>query len=71
VRSAFAKASAGHRAVVAVALRRAGASHLVLRTDRDWIADVMRFVVSRKRGWTGAAAGSPGSPGAARAGEAW
>ncbi len=71
LRSAFAKASAGHRAEVAVALRRAGASHLVLRTDRDWIADVMRFVVSRKRGWTGAAAGSPGSPGAARAGEAW
>ena len=56
---------------VAVALRRAGAAHLVLRTDRDWVADVMRFVMSRKRGWTGAAAGAPGSPNAARAGEAW
>jgi len=56
---------------VAVALRRAGAAHLVLRTDRDWVADVMRFVMSRKRGWTGAAAGASGSPGAARAGEAW
>ena len=44
---------------VAVALRRAGAAQLMLRTDRDWVADVMRFVMSRKRGWTGAAAGSP------------
>ena len=64
LRSAFAQAAAEHRAEVAVALRRAGAAHLVLRTDRDWVADVMRFVMSRKRGWTGA------SP-AAHAGEAW
>ncbi len=71
LRAAFADAAAQHRAQVAVALRRAGAAHLVLRTDRDWVADVMRFVVSRKRGWTGAAQGAPGAPGAARAGEAW
>ena len=70
LRSAFAAAAAEHRAQVAVALRRAGAAHLVLRTDGDWIADVMRFVVSRKRGWTGAAAATAG-PRAARAGEAW
>jgi uncharacterized protein (DUF58 family) len=69
LRSAFARAAAGHREQVAVALRRAGAAHLVLRTDGDWVADVMRFVISRKRGWTGAAAGSPGA--GARAGEAW
>ena len=67
--SAFSRAAAGHREQVAVALRRAGAAHLVLRTDGDWVADVMRFVISRKRGWTGAAAGSPGA--GARAGEAW
>ena len=60
LRSAFAEAAAEHRAEVAVALRRAGAAHLVLRTDRDWVADVMRFVMSRKRGWTGAAAGCAG-----------
>jgi uncharacterized protein (DUF58 family) len=70
LRTAFAAAAAEHRAQVAVALRRAGAAHLVLRTDGDWIADVMRFVVSRKRGWTGAAAATAG-PRAARAGEAW
>lgn len=69
LRTAFAQAAAEHRAQVATGLRRAGAAHLVLRTDRDWVADVMRFVVSRKRGWTGAAATSPNA--SARAGEAW
>ncbi len=69
LRAAFATAAAGHRAQVADALRRAGAAQLVLRTDRDWVADVMRFVMSRKRGWTGA---SPrgAQPVAATAGEA-
>ena len=71
LRAAFAKAAAEHRAEVAAALRRAGAAQLTLRTDGDWIADVLRFIVGRKRGWTGAAAGGPGSPNAARAGEAW
>lgn len=70
LRTAFSRAAADHRGQVAVALRRAGAAHLVLRTDRDWVADVMRFVMSRKRGWTGAATAAAG-PGAARAGEAW
>ena len=70
LRAAFAKASAEHRAQVAGALRRAGAAQLVLRTDGDWIADVLRFIVGRKRGWTGAAA--PGTPNRTpRGGEAW
>jgi uncharacterized protein (DUF58 family) len=70
LRAAFAKASAEHRAQVAAGLRGAGAAHLVLRTDGDWIADVLRFIVGRKRGWTGAAA--PGTPNRTpRAGEAW
>ena len=38
---------------VATALRRCGAAQLSLSTDRDWIADVLRFVLSRKRGWSG------------------
>ncbi len=70
LRAAFARAAQQHREEVAVALRRAGAAHLVLRTDRDWVADVMRFVMSRKRGWTGAATAAAG-PAGARAGEAW
>ena len=31
-------------------LRRCDAPLLTLRTDRDWIADVVRFVASRRRG---------------------
>ena len=49
----FAAAAAAHRDRVAVALRRAGAAHLRLRTDSDWIADVVRFVLTRKRAWSG------------------
>jgi uncharacterized protein (DUF58 family) len=53
LRKEFAAAAAAHRDAVSAALRRCGAGHLVLRTDRDWIADVVRFVVSRKRRWSG------------------
>lgn len=49
----FAAAAAAHRERVAVALRRAGAAHLRLRTDSDWIADVVRFALTRKRAWSG------------------
>ncbi|RBM22630.1 DUF58 domain-containing protein [Prauserella sp. PE36] len=55
LRKEFAAAAHAHRTEVARALRQAGAGHLVLRTDSDWIADVVRFVVARKRGWSGAA----------------
>jgi len=55
LRRRFAAEAAAHRERVAVALRAAGAGHLVLRTDRDWIADVVRFAVARKRGWSGGA----------------
>jgi uncharacterized protein (DUF58 family) len=53
LRRRFAAEAAAHRERVATALRAAGAGHLRLRTDRDWIADVVRFVVARKRGWSG------------------
>ncbi len=68
LRQRFAAQAAEHRQEVATALRRAGASQLTLRTDRDWIADVLRFVMSRKRGWTGATASV--AP-VAHEGEAW
>jgi len=54
LRREFAAAAQEHRDKVASGLRRAGAAHLVLRTDSDWIADVVRFVVARKRRWSGA-----------------
>ena len=40
---------------IAAALRRAGAGHLRLRTDRDWLMDVVRFVADRRRAGTGGA----------------
>jgi uncharacterized protein (DUF58 family) len=56
LRREFAAAAQAHREQVALALRRAGAAHLVLRTDSDWIADTVRFVVARKRRWSGGVA---------------
>ena len=50
LRDDFAKAAAAHHADVARAMRSCGAPLLSLRTDRDWIADIVRFVESRRRG---------------------
>ena len=50
LRNDFERAAAAHRAEVARTLRRCDAPLLSLRTDRDWIADVVRFVSNRRRG---------------------
>ena len=50
LRDDFAKAAGDHRLEVARTLRRCNAPLLTLRTDRDWIADVVRFVANRRRG---------------------
>lgn len=50
LRTDFENAAAAHRAEVARTLRRCGAPLMTLRTDRDWINDVVRFVASRRRG---------------------
>jgi len=55
LRDDFAKAAAAHRAEVARTLRRCGAPLLSLRTDRDWIADVVRFVATRRLALAGRA----------------
>lgn len=49
VRARFAEAAAAQRAAVAASLRRAGAVRLALRTDRDWIADIVRHVHVQRR----------------------
>jgi uncharacterized protein (DUF58 family) len=54
LRREFAAAAAAHRDEVAMALRRCGAAQLTLRTDSDWVADMVRFAVGRKRRWSGA-----------------
>ena len=50
LRDDFARAAAVHREEVARTLRRCGAPLMTLRTDRDWVADIVRFVASRRRG---------------------
>jgi uncharacterized protein (DUF58 family) len=55
VRERYAAAATGQRAEIARVLRGAGIPHLVLRTDRDWLLDVVRFVVTRRRMRTGLA----------------
>ncbi|MDG4829434.1 DUF58 domain-containing protein [Solwaraspora sp. WMMD1047] len=49
VRERFAAAAAAQRQSIRDALRRAGADHLVLRTDRDWVADLARHVQRQRR----------------------
>ena len=50
VRTAYAAAAAAQRDAIAGALRRAGASHLRLATDSDWLLDIVRFVAAQRRG---------------------
>jgi uncharacterized protein (DUF58 family) len=54
VRAQYAAAAARQRERIATGLRHAGAAHLQLRTDRDWITDVVRFVIARRRFVVGA-----------------
>lgn len=46
----FARVAAAHHADVARTIRGCGAPVMTLRTDRDWIADIVYFVTSRRRG---------------------
>jgi uncharacterized protein (DUF58 family) len=49
VRTRYAAAARAQRQRSARALRRAGVGHLVLRTDRDWVADIARFALHHRR----------------------
>lgn len=42
-------ASSAQRERIRIALRRAGVGHIQLRTDRDWVADIARFVLAYRR----------------------
>ncbi len=57
VRERYATAATAQRADIARRIRSAGADHLVLRTDRDWLLDIVRFV-SRRRERRRVAAGT-------------
>jgi uncharacterized protein (DUF58 family) len=49
VRARFAEAAAAQRADRDRAIRRAGASQLILSTDDDWLRAIVHFVVRRRR----------------------
>lgn len=49
VRERYAAAAAARRAAHAAAVRAAGASHVVLRTDSDWLVDLASFLQHRTR----------------------
>jgi uncharacterized protein (DUF58 family) len=42
-------ATAAQRERIRIALRRAGAAHIQLRTDSDWVSDIARFVLAYRR----------------------
>jgi len=48
LRRRYAEAAGEQRARIGGALRAAGVDHLVLRTDRDWLGDVVAFVATRR-----------------------
>jgi uncharacterized protein (DUF58 family) len=48
-RKRYAEAARQQREEIASELRRAGADHLTLRTDSDWLVDLVRFVALRHK----------------------
>jgi uncharacterized protein (DUF58 family) len=49
LRARYVEAAARQRQETAASLREAGADHLVLRTDRDWLFDLVGFVGRRRQ----------------------
>ncbi|SCL20981.1 Protein of unknown function DUF58 [Micromonospora pallida] len=49
LRERYAAAATAQREAVARAIRRSGAAHLRLSTDRDWIGDIARHVINQRR----------------------
>ncbi len=52
VRARYAAAAAEQRAGISAALRHAGVGHLRLRTDSDWLLDIVRFVAAQRHART-------------------
>lgn len=51
-RTRFAAAASDQRVEIRRRILSAGADHVVLRTDRDWVADLVRHISGRRRGRT-------------------
>ncbi|MEV8507173.1 DUF58 domain-containing protein [Actinoplanes sp. NPDC051475] len=52
LRARYAEAAGQQRGEIARALRAAGAAHLRLRTDTDWLLDIVRFVAAQRHART-------------------
>jgi uncharacterized protein (DUF58 family) len=52
LRRRYAEAAAQQRGEIARTLRAAGAAHLRLRTDTDWLLDMVRFVAAQRHART-------------------
>jgi uncharacterized protein (DUF58 family) len=52
LRERYAAAAAEERKAVAAAIRAAGAGHLRLRTDSDWLLDIVKFVAAARHART-------------------
>jgi uncharacterized protein (DUF58 family) len=52
LRRRYAEAAGAQRAAIAQALRVANAAHLRLRTDSDWLLDMVRFVAAQRHART-------------------
>jgi uncharacterized protein (DUF58 family) len=52
LRHRYAEAASAQRAAIAQALRAANAAHLRLRTDSDWLLDIVRFVAAQRHART-------------------
>lgn len=62
VRERYRRAAADQRATIQTTLRRCGVQHLMLRTDRDWVLDIARFVIEQRRTAHHMARHTPGAP---------
>ncbi|MFB9239139.1 DUF58 domain-containing protein [Plantactinospora siamensis] len=52
LRRRYAEAASAQRTAIATELRAAGAAHLRLRTDSDWLLDTVRFVAAQRHART-------------------
>jgi uncharacterized protein (DUF58 family) len=52
LRQRYAEAAGQQRGEIARTLRAAGAAHLRLRTDTDWLLDIVRFVAAQRHART-------------------
>jgi uncharacterized protein (DUF58 family) len=52
LRARYAAGAAAQRAAIAATIRGAGAAHLRLRTDSDWLLDIVRFVAAQRHART-------------------